>query len=539
MKVLQHAIDRYQRGDLTLEDLGSEVQSLVQRDSTQAPAIGAYIRQVAEHSVLRPDAYHFLLRKLETPATDSDEVTVVRTHTSTARTTTSRHFTTPAAVPPLQPGDADFGIGSVLKGRFVIEAVLGQGAMGVVYKARDLRREEARDKEPYVAIKVLSENFQHHPDAFIALQREAKKAQKLAHPNIVTVYDFDRDGERIFMTMALLEGQPLDKRLAQADGKPFPEDEALAYILQMSRALAYAHEQGIVHSDFKPGNVFITDDGVAKVVDFGIARAAKRPDALPADATVFDAGSLGALTPAYASCEMLDQRDADPADDVYALAVVGYLLLSGFHPFDRLPASSAKALGLEPAHAEKIPAKYRKILFKGLAFEREQRTPDANQFLHEIEQVNAGRKRLWWGLAGGIGIALLILLALVYQTRFGPAMPPPEPVLEDTASLPLEQQARVRRLLDVAKVHAMVGRITEPPGSSAFTAYKQIQELHPNNRQAYAGLKGIADQLQQQARDALQRGEPEAAAALIEKGLEAMPTHAGLLRLKADLPRSE
>ncbi len=538
MKALRHAIDRYQRGDLTLEALGSEIQNLVQQDNTQAPAIGEYIRQVAEHSVLRPDACHFLLRKLETPAADSDEITVTRTSASRARTTRNR-IATPAIVPPLQPSDTDFGIGSVLKGRFVIEAILGQGAMGVVYKARDLRREEARDKEPHVAIKVLSENFQHHPDAFIALQREAKKAQKLAHPNIVTVYDFDRDGERIFMTMALLEGQPLDKRLAKADGQPFPEDEALSYILQMSRALAYAHEQGIVHSDFKPGNVFITDDGVAKVVDFGIARAAKRPDALPADATVFDASSLGALTPAYASCEMLDQRDADPADDVYALAVVTYLLLSGFHPFDRLPASSAKALRLEPAHSEKIAAKYRKILFRGLAFEREQRTPNAKQFLHETEQVDAGRKRLWRTLASGIGIVLLVLLALIYQARFHATPPPLEAVLEDTASLPLEQQTRVRRLLDVAKVHAMVGRITEPPGSSALTAYKQIQELHPNNQQAYEGLKGIADRLQQQARDALQRGETETTAELIEKGLEAMPGHPGLLDLKTALLENE
>ncbi|MCU7860768.1 MAG: protein kinase, partial [Candidatus Thiodiazotropha sp. (ex Lucinoma kastoroae)] len=89
--------------------------------------------------------------------------------------------------------------------------MLGRGGMGVVYKARDLRKVEAMDREPYIAVKVLSKDFQANPDSFIALQRESKKAQQLAHPNIVTVYDFDRDGPNVFMTMELLEGEPLDQ----------------------------------------------------------------------------------------------------------------------------------------------------------------------------------------------------------------------------------------------------------------------------------------------------------------------------------------
>ncbi|MFI0415486.1 MAG: serine/threonine-protein kinase, partial [Candidatus Thiodiazotropha sp.] len=206
-------------------------------------------------------------------------------------------------------------VGSVLKNRFVLEEMLGRGGMGVVYKARDLRKVEAMDRDPYIAVKVLSKDFQANPDSFIALQRESKKAQQLAHPNIVTVYDFDRDGPNVFMTMELLEGEPLDQLIRRLRPATLPTQQALSIIEQMARALAYAHSENIVHSDFKPGNVFLTSKSVVKVVDFGIARAAKSADRPAEDATVFDPGSLGALTPTYASCEMLEYGEPDPRDD--------------------------------------------------------------------------------------------------------------------------------------------------------------------------------------------------------------------------------
>ncbi len=146
-----------------------------------------------------------------------------------------------------------------------------------------------------MAIKVLSEDFQQHPESWIALQREARKSQQLAHPNIITVYDFDRDGGTVFMTMELLEGEPLTAVLKRIQGSGLPFKKAWPLIEGMARALAYAHQRGIVHSYFKPGNVFITRENVVKVLDFGIARAIKRPGQQE-DKTLFDPGSLGALT---------------------------------------------------------------------------------------------------------------------------------------------------------------------------------------------------------------------------------------------------
>ena len=187
-----------------------------------------------------------------------------------------------------------------LKQRFILEESLGQGGMGQVFKARDLRKVEAQDDNPWVAIKILGEEFSRHPKALISLQREAKKSQQLAHPNVVTVYDFDRDGDRVFMTMELLQGAPLNgwKKIRYKEGKkPTPE----RMVKEMAAGLAYAHKFGVVHSDFKPDNVFVTTDGRVKILDFGIARIVD--SATEKDS--FDAGELGALTLGFASLEML------------------------------------------------------------------------------------------------------------------------------------------------------------------------------------------------------------------------------------------
>ncbi len=160
---------------------------------------------------------------------------------------------------------------------------------------------EAQDREPYVAIKVLSDEFKSHPEAFIALQRESRKSQKIAHPNIVNVHDFDRDGDTVFMTMEYMEGKPLDKLISQYRSVGLPHSEVAKILEGICAALTYAHGQNIIHSDFKPGNIFVNNKGIAKVFDFGIARAVAKADHREEsldDRTVFDAGKLGALTPA-------------------------------------------------------------------------------------------------------------------------------------------------------------------------------------------------------------------------------------------------
>ena len=143
---------------------------------------------------------------------------------------------------PLQPG-------SVIKQRFVLESMLGKGGMGLVFGAIDRRKQEARDPNPYVALKVLNADFQRHPQSFMALQREARKAQTLAHPNVVTVFDFDRDGDDVYMTMELLTGRTLESIVRDARGKGNGAEVSLPIIRGIAEGLAYAHRKGIVHSD--------------------------------------------------------------------------------------------------------------------------------------------------------------------------------------------------------------------------------------------------------------------------------------------------
>ena len=277
------------------------------------------------------------------------------------------------------------GVGDTLNNRFVLEECLGIGGMGTVYKALDLRKLEASDRRPYLAVKVLNLQFRGNPKSLIALQREARKAQQLAHRNIVTVYDFDRDGSIVYLTMEYLVGQSLSKILRTPNFKGMPFGQMFPIFKGMATALAYAHERGFVHCDFKPANVFVTDASEVKVIDFGIARVIQRSEE-ETEATVFDPGSLGALTPAYASPEMLEHREADPRDDIYALGCIAYELLTGKHPFDRVPATQAKSAGMKPQRPEQLGNKQWKALKAALAFEREARTPTVGQFLDEFSE---------------------------------------------------------------------------------------------------------------------------------------------------------
>lgn len=435
----------------------------------------------------------------------------------------------------LSDDDVPLDVGSVLKNRFVLEEMLGQGGMGVVYKAQDLRRVEAMDRDPYVAVKILNRDFQSHPDSFIALQREAKKAQQLAHPNIITVYDFDRDGPHVFMTMELLEGEPLNQLIRRMQPGALPEKQAISIIEQMARALAYAHKQHIVHSDFKPGNVFLTSKNVVKVVDFGIARAVQKPDLPASDATVFDPGSLGALTPAYASCEMIENAPPDPTDDVYGLAVVAYELLTGQHPFKRQPATFARNTNRQPRRPKEISRTHWNAILHGLQFERKQRTRDATRFLQEL---SGPRSRVSRKLAWFLSITLLLSVMGVigmYYYMAGREGQEPQVVLEETAILEPEVRKKVENLLEVAEVHRMVGRDLFPPGSSAYDAYHEVLIIHPHNRQATLGLKAIADRIEGLAQQALDNHDLKKARTLTGKGLSTFPDHEGLLNLQQEL----
>ena len=293
----------------------------------------------------------------------------------------------PDGMPVMTHGTDVINVGSILRNRFELTQKLGEGGMGAVFRATDKIKAEAQDKNPTVAVKVLNETFKQFRESFIALQRESSKQQRLAHPNIATVFDFDRDYTygTVFMTMELLDGEPLDKFIARIPPGGLSYEKAQPVIEGMCHGLAYAHHHQLVHSDFKPANTFLNKDGVVKLLDFGIARAAKPKDGSGGqDATLFDPGTLGALTPAYASAEMLEGKTPEPSDDIYALACVTYQLLSGRHPFNKMPADQARKNKLTPKRINKIKRRQMNGLIKALSFRRATRTQTVEQFLDEI-----------------------------------------------------------------------------------------------------------------------------------------------------------
>ncbi len=288
----------------------------------------------------------------------------------------------------------NLGPGVTLKERFVLLEKLGQGGMGIVFKAKDLLKVEAQDRDPYVAIKVLTDAFKKYSGSFIALQREASKAQRLAHPNIATVYDFDRDGNTVFMTMEYLQGKPLNQLIKEVVKKPLKKDHALHIIEELCSGLSYAHEKMLIHSDFKPGNCFLLNDGQVKLLDFGIARASTQTEE-ERENTLFDPAKLSAVTPAYATPEMFAGMNPDPRDDIYGLACVSYQLLAGGkHPYNKVAAPKIKELGIKPKPIKGLNRRQQKTLMKALSVVREDRIATVEKFADGMRSQKSHAKTI-------------------------------------------------------------------------------------------------------------------------------------------------
>lgn len=205
----------------------------------------------------------------------------------------------------------------VLLDRYEMGEVIATGGMGEVRAARDLNLDRP------VAMKFLHPHLDDDPDVKARFDSEARAAARLTHPNIVAVFDSGEDEGVPFIVMEQLSGTTLADRVA--DG-PLKQSEVRRLGLEMLSALEASHEEGIVHRDVKPGNVMLTENGVAKVADFGIAKAVEGMDVTATGMT------LG--TPAYLAPERVAGEPATAASDVYSVGVVLYELLTGKKPFE-------------------------------------------------------------------------------------------------------------------------------------------------------------------------------------------------------------
>jgi serine/threonine protein kinase len=289
------------------------------------------------------------------------------------------------------PSTDDSGVvalGSVLDGRYRVDAILGKGGMGRVYKAEHTSLGRA------VAIKVLHTRLGGSKEAAQRFQREAMASGRLDHPNIVAVSDFGtlEDGS-LFLVMEALEGEPLGNRIERE--KRIPWQDALVIIRGVLSGLRHAHDKGVVHRDIKPDNIFLAQkdgDPVVKILDFGIAKLY----AGNADDPASTRAGLTVGTPAYLSPEQAVGGAITPASDLYSTSVVLYEMLTGRPPFlDEEPLAMLTAhVSREPppfsevAPDMQVPPGLEAVIQHGLAKVSAERISSSNEYLGRLDEVS-------------------------------------------------------------------------------------------------------------------------------------------------------
>jgi serine/threonine protein kinase len=267
-------------------------------------------------------------------------------------------------------------------GRYRLEGRLGVGGMSTVRLAFDTRLERN------VAVKLLAEHLAQDPSFVSRFRREALAAARLVHPNIVQVFDFgsDQESSRQFIVMEYVDGQSCAEILRER-GHLDPE-ESVDILAQSCRGLDYAHRNGVVHRDVKPGNLLLSDDGMIKLADFGIAKAAEQSD-------ITKVGSvLG--TAAYLSPEQARGEPAGPASDLYALGVVAYQLMAGRLPYQAASLTDlARQQSTPPPRLDDlvpgVPASLAAAVQRALASDLEERYSDAGEMERALQQGLDGR----------------------------------------------------------------------------------------------------------------------------------------------------
>jgi len=306
-------------------------------------------------------------------------------------------------------------------GRYAVLGTLGQGGMGVVLRAYD------RELDRPVALKVLRRELgKHHT---IRLRREAQAMAKLSHPNVVQVYEVGEIDGQTFVAMELVKGKTPHEWLQQA---PRPDWRACVRLfVQLGAGLAAAHDRGLVHRDFKPGNAIIDDKGRARVLDFGLARQAgddgggddggddeptsvshrtqpAEHEPVPLEVSITTTGAvLG--TPAYMPPEQMAGARADARSDQFSFCVSLFEAVYGERPFEgssmaALMVSMKRGTVRSPPKRSKVPAALRKALLRGLAIDPAKRWPSMVALLEQLRSLVDPRRGRWLALAVGVGL---------------------------------------------------------------------------------------------------------------------------------------
>ncbi len=411
----------------------------------------------------------------------------------------------------------------ILKDRYRLTEWLGEGAMAVVYRAYD----ETLDRE--VAIKFLSPDRLLGPETSARFLREARAVARLSHPNIMTIYDADRQGRWHYLVLELIRGQDLHALLVERGG-PLPVETAVGVGRGALAALAYAHAQGLVHRDIKPENIMLTPDGLVKVTDFGLALSRGDVRLTREEALVG--------TVLYMAPEVLQGEETGPSADLYAVGAVLYELLTGRPPFvagDPLAViSQALHAPLTPPRQIRasIPPGLDRIVTALLEKAPERRYASAAEGLAALENFQAAE------LAAGVGSGTATSADLPFLARIvrsssavrrrpdleeaDEGLEPAEELLvyaaiEDTAVAVEAERRRLARLLQGGVIESLNLLLSQ------VNAYEVSLGGNPQVRLALNLLTTLARQTLQQVRDLEARLHPAVLENLgLEPALEAL-----------------
>jgi serine/threonine protein kinase len=392
---------------------------------------------------------------------------------------------------------ADEWFGRVLAGRYAIHSVLGEGGMGRVFKALDRYRCELPEAHQYVALKVLHQKISERPNLLSNLRREFFCAQSLSHQNIVNVYETGSDGDIAFFTMELLEGELLSAVIDRSRPKPIDRSYAFEIIRAVGAGLSHAHARNMVHADLKPHNVMVTTSGEIRILDFGASRPSVRRRSAKSEFQC-------SVTPAYACCELLAGKAADPRDDLFSLACLSFELLTGRHPFDRRSSIQARDAGMRPDRPEGLSGPQWRTLRQGLSWRRADRSMSVSEWVAKLTADSVDRPPLkaettrddskpWWRSTAAqripLWVAMLITIGLLaYNGR----RTQPRPVIADHRAPALVQKLPPPAVADVQQAAPPA---VDPPLPAKMPAKVSAGPIAPAAAQAPKSVEQNLDAL--------------------------------------------